>query len=88
MTGQLGSQMKSRLEFDIACGRASIAWGPIGLARRAEQSRAASACLAVRSLRTPTMPGTGNDYDEERSIGGGRGGMLRHAKSNVATAVR
>jgi len=31
MTGQLGSQMKSRLEFDIACGHGQVllkAWGP------------------------------------------------------------
>lgn len=43
MTGQLGSQMKSRLEFDIACGRAPIAWGLIDL----PSGSVACACLAV-----------------------------------------
>lgn len=43
MTGQLGSQMKSRLEFDIACGRAPIDWGLIDL----PSGGVVCACLAV-----------------------------------------
>lgn len=76
MTGQLGSQMKSRLEFDIACGRASIAWGPIGPTGRRAQ-------LCVRASRRALIKDTDCRATVER-----KGERAGHAKNYVVTAVR